>query len=420
MLLRGATLADGSRVDVRTCGDTIDAVEPALAPQPGERLIDLTGHLLLPSFVEPHAHLDKAYLAERVENPTGDLMGAILAMERSRHLVTVDDIAERSERAARTMAANGATVVRTHADVTVDNGLRSVEALARTRERLRDLVEVQIVALSSWPITGSAGADNRALLRDAIAAGVDLVGGCPHLDPDPIGANETFLTIAGEAGLPLDLHTDETLALGALSLEDLARRVIASGFDLGVTASHCVSLGMQPADVQRRVADAVAAAGISVIALPHTNLFLQGRDHECGTPRGLTALRALRAAGVPGAAGADNLQDPFNPVGKADPLETAALMVIVGHLLPADALASVTTEARVAVGVPPVRVAPGSPADLVAVPAATPREAIADQPCGRIVVRGGEPITTVCPVKRPHTMPPPPGDLPAELAAPRS
>ena len=44
------------------------------------------GYLLLPAFAEPHAHLDKAFLAERVDNPTGDLMGAILAMERRSQL----------------------------------------------------------------------------------------------------------------------------------------------------------------------------------------------------------------------------------------------------------------------------------------------------------------------------------------------
>ena len=62
-----------------------------------------------------------------------------------------------------------------------------------------------------------------------------------------------------------------------------------------------------------------------------------GRVH---TPRGLTALLALSKAGVNVAAGADNLQDPFNLVGKGDPLETAALMVMAGHYLPAAAYAS--------------------------------------------------------------------------------
>ena len=48
-------------------------------------------------------------------------------------------------------------------------------------------------------------------------------------------------------------------------------------------------------------------------------------------PRALTAVKALRAAGVNVAAGADNLQDPFNPVGRGDPLETAGLMVMAAQ-----------------------------------------------------------------------------------------
>ena len=59
---------------------------------------------------------------------------------------------------------------------------------------------------------------------------------------------------------------------------------MTSGFPHGVTASHCVSLGMQPEARQRQIAEKVAAAGISVIALPHTNLFLQGRDHQSAMP----------------------------------------------------------------------------------------------------------------------------------------
>ena len=47
------------------------------------------GYVLLPAFAEPHAHLDKAFLAERVDNPTGDLMGAIDAMARARGSITL-------------------------------------------------------------------------------------------------------------------------------------------------------------------------------------------------------------------------------------------------------------------------------------------------------------------------------------------
>jgi len=338
------------------------------------------GYLVLPAFAEPHAHLDKAFLAERVDNPTGDLLGAILAMERARPTITLADTIERAERAARLLAANGCTAIRTHVDLTLTGGLMSVEALIDVRDRLRDLVEIQVAALCAWPSIGPEGADQRALLREAIAIGADVVGGCPHLESDPAAANDNLLTIAAEAGLPVDLHTDETLNPAMLALEDLAERVLATGFPYGVAASHCVTLTLQSEERQRDVAEKVAAAGISVIALPHTNLFLQGRDCAVATPRALTAVKALRAAGANVAAGADNLQDPFNPVGRGDPLETAGLMILSAHVLPADAFDMVSSAARTAIGLGPT-------ADRVAVRASTIREAIAFGPSDRIVLR---------------------------------
>lgn len=347
---------------------------------PAEVLAD-DGYLVLPAFAEPHAHLDKAFLAERVDNPTGDLMGAIEAMELHRDSITVADTIQRAERAARLLAANGCTAIRTHADLTLACGLNSVEALIEVRRRLRDVVEIQIAALCAWPSIGTEGADQRALLREAIAMGIDVVGGCSYLESDPAAANDGLLTIAAEAGLPVDLHTDETLDPSVLTLEDLAERVVSSGFPHSVTASHCVSLSMQPESRQREVAEKVAAAGMSVIALPHTNLFLQGRNHQVAMPRAVTAVKALWGAGVNVAAGADNLQDPFNPVGRGDPLETAALMVMVAHTLPADALHMITEAPRRAMGLPPCT-------DHVAVRAATVREAIAFCPADRVLVRG--------------------------------
>jgi cytosine deaminase len=383
----GALLADGSVTSLRI----VDGVVASLGatPAPGDTVLDARRRLLLPAMAEAHAHLDKAFLAETIPNPRGDLLGAIVGMEEHRHLITRADTEARAERAARLLAANGATAIRTHADVTAANGLMSVDALLAVRDRLAELVHIEVIALTGWPSVGPEGAEQRALLRAAIAAGVDGVGGCPHLEAEPFAATDGFLEIAGEAGLPIDLHTDEHTDAHRLTLEYLAERVMATGFPHGVTASHCVSLGMQTFDVQGRVAEKVAAADVSVIALPSSNLYLQGRDLQECMPRALTAVRALRDAGVNVAAGADNLQDPFNLVGRGDCLETASLMVMAGHLLPDDAYRCVSTATRLAMRLGHAGTAPGDLADLVLLPAQSVREAVAFAPPGRVVIRSG-------------------------------
>jgi cytosine/creatinine deaminase len=378
--LRGAGLADGRVVDVcvdSRSGMISDVVDtrretPRRGPtQDGTRTndIDLEGFLLLPATAEPHAHLDKALTADLLPNPKGDLMGAIHAWVAHLPSLNVDEIAARAREAALELVLSGTTAIRTHVNVHPGLGTGAVEALVRVRNELADLCDIQIVALVGIPITGDGiGAEYRAVFRDALLTDPRIIaGGCPHLDTDPFGASDVSLAFAMEYGRPIDLHTDETLNPEHLELAYLAQRVRETGFDLGAVASHCVSLGVQPLDVQHKVAALVADAGVSVITLPQTNLFLQGRDNPVSTPRGLTAIRPLLDAGVVVGAGADNVRDPFNSMGRSDALETAALLVMAGHLLPSEALHAVSNAARQVMGLPQVTIATGSPAELVAV-----------------------------------------------------
>ena len=174
------------------------------------------------------------------------------------------------------------------------------------------------------------------------------------------------------------------------------------GFENGVTASHCVTLGLQQPDVRDAVAREVAEAGIGVVALPQTNLFLQGRTHPVATPRGLTAVGSLVDAGAVVCAGADNVQDPFNLVGRSDPLETASLMVMAGHRLPDDAFRMVGADARCCMGLPPAGPEVGAVADLLAIDAPSVRGAIADAPASRRTFRRGELVASTDQTTRIH------------------
>ncbi len=381
-VLRNARLLDGTVADVTLADGRIAGVGSAAA---GTEVIDLDGYVLMPSFVEPHAHLDKALTVSRSVNPTGDLLGAIIAMGEIAETFTHADFVARAEAALRLHLAFGTTTVRSHVNIGHAFGLRALEALVEVRERWRPLVDLELVALVGHPLTGAAGLD----LRRAMAEGADVAGGCPHLDPDPIAGVGACLDIAGELGVPLDLHTDETLNPEMLTLERLADLVTATGFAPGVTASHCVSLGVQPMSTQRRVAEKIAAAGVAIVALPQTNLYLQGRAHPQSTPRGLTAVRALLDAGAIVAAGGDNLRDAFHPVGRGDALEVGALLVTDGHLLVDEALHAVTAAGRAALRRPPVGIAAGSPADLVAVQAVDANEVLGAASPQRMVFRAG-------------------------------
>jgi cytosine/creatinine deaminase len=370
--LRGVRLSDG------TVGD--------LSFPQGSVELEGRGWRVLPAACEPHAHLDKALTAPRMDPGAGNDLPAAIAQWRAL-LPGIDraDIGARALAAVGRYLANGVTVVRSHVDVPLEGDrFRGVDALVALRERLRGAVDLQVCLLAGSVATGGAddGADD-GVVAEAVARGVDVIGGCPHLAPDPRHEITRMFDVAQAHDLPVDLHADEQTAVGdLLDLEEMAHQVLARGMRQRVTASHCVRLGMLDPERLARVLDLTARAGIGIVTLPITNLYLQGRGVP-GNPRGLAPLRAILAAGIPLAAGGDNLRDPFNPAGRADPFETTALLQTAGHLRPAEALHAVTDGARAVLGLPT------APADLVLVPDTDPGDLLAGVPTARIVLTGG-------------------------------
>ena len=187
------------------------------------------------------------------------------------------------------------------------------------REHLDGLLDLQVVAFVECPSRARRGPAIVPSFATALDAGADVVGGCPHLDLDPDGANESLLDMAGELDRPIDLHTDETLDVAILNLPDSPPPSRQPASRTGSRPATASASACRPSRCRSGSPRTSPAAGVGVITLPQTNLFLQGRDLPVGAPRGLTALRPLLAAGANLAAGADNLQDPFNRMGRARP-----------------------------------------------------------------------------------------------------
>ncbi|GAA3802445.1 amidohydrolase family protein [Streptomyces phyllanthi] len=349
LLLCGARLTDGRTVDVRLCGGRIEAVGTAgsLAtggaggaggPSAHAARVDLGGYLLLPAPADPHVHGDTALSAD-ADGPVPYDTG---------------NVQRRATEAALLQLGHGTTALRSHVHVGDVQGLSALTAVLQAQQSLRGLADLTAVAMPRL-LTGVAGADGLAMLRDAVKMGASVVGGRPDLDPDPTGYVEAVLDIASEHGCPVDLHVDGS---DPARLSRLA--AMAGGLRPGVTLGPCGGLERLPAEAAARAADQLAAAGITVVCLP------QG---GCGgaDDRGTAPVRLLRAAGVRVAAGSGALRDMSNPVGRGDPLESAYLLASRHGLRSEDAYDTVSTSARTALGLPEVRVEAGFPAELLAV-----------------------------------------------------
>jgi cytosine deaminase len=135
---------------------------------------------------------------------------------------------------------------------------------------------------------------------------------------------------------------------------------MAGGLRPGVTLGPCHGLGALPAHEAARTAERLAAAGVSVAALPQGGCAVLERG-------GVAPVRLLRTAGVRVTAGSGALGDLANPVGRGDPLEAAFLLATHGECDATRSYETVSTQARAVLGLPEVRVEAGFPAELLAV-----------------------------------------------------
>jgi cytosine/creatinine deaminase len=303
-----------------------DGVIQAIGDNLGEGE-DFAGRVLLPGLVEPHCHLDKTMSlgSDGLENKSGTLLEAVQQWYASKLKRSKENFRERAKLGLNQAVAKGTTYLRSHIDMDAPKGLEVLEVMQELKSEFKNKIYLELVALG---MPGTPGGD--ALMTEALHNGIDIVGGCPHITPDPIACMNSALDLAEKFNRPVDLHMDEDENPAVLDLKDLAQMVKARGLQGRVTADHCCSLSVQSASMQEKVTEQVAEAGISIISLPAVNLYLQG--HSEPMTRGLVPIKKLLAKNIPVAVGSDNVRDPFQPLGNYDLLWQANLAIHAAHL----------------------------------------------------------------------------------------
>ncbi len=307
--------------------------------------------------------------------------------------------------------------MRSHVDVT-DPSLVALDALLEVRDRVRDVIGLQLVA---FPQEGICSFPNgEELIAEAARRGVDVIGAIPHFEDtreDGVRSVEIAVDLAERHGLRVDAHCDEIDDEQSRFIEVLATRAARSGLRDRVTASHTTAMGSYGPAYSYKLHRIIARAGINMVCNPMVNLHLQGRFDGYPKRRGLTQVKELLEAGVNVAFGHDDVMDPWYPLGTANPLQVAHVGAHATQMMSRDQVeecfAMVTRRAAAVLGLAEaygVRV--GGPASFMLLPAEGGYDAVRRQVRPTHVVSHGHLLaTTPAPVSTVYW----PDEEPAEV-----
>src|SRR5262245_50887704 len=235
LIVRGGTLPDGRVVDIGISGETIAAVEEKLDAEAG-RVIDASGRLVSPPFVDPHFHMDATLsLGLPRLNQSGTLLEGIALWGELKPLLTQEAIVERALAYCDWAVARGLLAIRSHVDV-CDPRLLAVDALVEVKKKVAPYIDLQLVAFPQDGLYRFPGA--LTLLKEALRRGVEVIGGIPHFErtmEDGRASVRELCQLAADHGLLVDMHCDETDDPLSRHVETLAAETVRLGLQGRVT-----------------------------------------------------------------------------------------------------------------------------------------------------------------------------------------
>tara|TARA_R110002049_G_scaffold30285_8_gene102937 strand:+ start:154 stop:1431 length:1278 start_codon:yes stop_codon:yes gene_type:complete len=397
LLVKGGTLPDGKVADIGIKGAVIAAVGDLGDVEAGE-VIDATGDLVSPPFVDPHFHMDAtlSYGLPRI-NASGTLLEGIGLWGELKQVMTREDVVARALDYCDWAASMGLLAIRSHVD-TCDDRLLGVEALLEVREHVKDYIDLQLVAFPQDGFYRDPTA--RANTIRALDMGVDVVGGIPHFErtmADGAASVTELCEIAAKRGLQVDMHCDETDDPNSRHIEMLAYETTRLGLQGRVAGSHLTSMHSMDNYYVSKLLPLMAEAQINVIPNPLINIVLQGRHDTFPKRRGLTRVKEMLAMGINVGWGQDCVLDPWYSLGTADMLDVAFMGLHVAQMTsPAEmqtCFDMVTVNNAKTMGLQDYGLHVGAKASLVVLDAGSPIESLRLRAARLCVVANGRVIS---------------------------
>ncbi len=397
LIVKGGTLPDGRKTDIGIQGDRITAIGPIDAE--ARQIIDATGDLISPPFVDPHFHMDAtlSYGTPRI-NASGTLLEGIGLWGELKEVMTHEEVVERALAYCDWAASMGILAIRSHVD-TCHDSLLGVQALLEVRQKVAPYIELQLVAFPQDGLYRSPGALDNTIR--ALDMGVDVVGGIPHFErtmEDGRASVRELCEIAAQRSLMVDMHCDETDDPLSRHIETLAFETQRLGLGGRVAGSHLTSMHSMDNYYVSKLLPLIAEAGVAAIPNPLINIVLQGRHDTFPKRRGMTRVKEMLAMGITVGFGQDCVLDPWYSLGTADMLDVAFMGLHVDQMTSPEEMRKcfdmVTVDNARIMGLQDYGLHVGAKASLVVLDAGNPIEAVRLRPSRLAVIANGKLIST--------------------------
>jgi cytosine deaminase len=380
LIVRNARILDAEQTasDVGIDGGRIVAIQPGL--QAAGESIDVGGRLVAPGLIETHIHLDKSAILDRCKAERGDLEEAIQEVARQKKLFTAEDVYQRAKRTLERAILNGTTRMRTQLEVDPGIGLRGLEGVRPLIEEYKWAIDIEICIFPQEGLLNNPGTDG--LMVTALKSGGTVVGAAPYTDSNPHGQIDRIFAMAREFNIDIDMHLDfgpDPDDLDLLYVCELTERFKYGG---RVTIGHVTKLSAAAPERFAACAKRLADAGVALIVLPCTDLYLMGRHMTQNVMRGVTPSHKLLHHGVNCALSTNNVLNPFTPFGDCSLIRQAnayANICQVGSRHDTrECFRMITTRSARLMNLRDYGIEVGKPADLVVIDAMSAEQAIAE------------------------------------------
>ncbi|MBA8879659.1 amidohydrolase family protein [Phyllobacterium myrsinacearum] len=313
LLLRNVRPMAGDNCDVLIKDGKI-AGFGQFAPEPGMPVEDGGNSIVIPGLIDAHTHLDKTtWGMPWHENNRAAVLRERIDFERENRSAIGIDPHRQSMRHAIGLAAHGATHIRSHVDIDPTHGLSIVEGVWETREKLRGIIDIEIVAFPQSGVMVMPGTTE--LLDEALRQGCEVLGGIDPcgIDRDPKGQLDIIFALAVKHQRPIDIHLHEAADLGAFTMELIFERIRAHGMQGKVAISHAFALGMNDYIRVGKLIDELVALDVAILTT--------------GAPSAaVPSVMRLKEAGIRVGGGCDGIRDTWGPWGQPDMLDRAKII----------------------------------------------------------------------------------------------